>query len=73
MANAMDDIIEIAKEARELASKEAIIHYTAGDIAVNVGDINPTIVKQQDVDGVIDQITEYILTGINTGAEAVHV
>ena len=73
MANAMDDIIEIAKEARELASKEAIIHYTAGDIAVNVGDINPTIEKQQDVDGVIDQITEYILTGINTGAEAVHV
>lgn len=73
MANAMDDLIEIAKEARELASKEALIHYTAGDIAVNVGDINPTIERQQDVDGVIDQITEYILTGINTGAEAVHV
>lgn len=73
MADAMDDIIEIAKEARELASKEAIIHYTTQDIAVSVGDINPTIEKQQDVDGVIDQITEYILTGINTGAEAVHV
>ena len=73
MANAMDDMIEIAKEARELASKEAINHYTTQEIAVSVGDINPTIEKQQDVDGVIDQITEYILTGINTGAEAVHV
>lgn len=73
MAAAMDDIIEIAKEARELASKEAILHYTTQEIAVNVGDINPTIEKTQDVDGVIDQITEYILTGINTGAEAVHV
>jgi tape measure domain-containing protein len=73
MADAMDDIIEIAKEARELASKEAVLHYTTQEIAVSVGDINPTIEKQQDVDGVIDQITEYILTGINTGAEAVHV
>lgn len=73
MANAMDDMIEIAKEARELASKEAVQHYTTQEIAVSVGDINPTIEKQQDVDGVIDQITEYILTGINTSAEAVHV
>ena len=73
IADAMDDIIEIAKEARELASKEAINHYTTQEIAVSVGDINPTIEKQQDVDGVIDLITEYILTGINTGAEAVHV
>ena len=73
MANAMDDLIEIAKEARELASKEAVQHYTTQEIAVSVGDINPTIEKQQDIDGVIDQITEYILTGINTGAEAVHV
>lgn len=73
MADAMDDIIEIAKEARELAGKEAVLHYTTQEIAVSVGDINPTIEKQQDVDGVIDQITEYILTGISTGAEAVHV
>lgn len=73
MANAMDDLIEIAKEARELASKEAVQHYTTQEIAVSVGDINPTIENQQDIDGVIDQITEYILTGINTGAEAVHV
>lgn len=73
MADSMDDLIEIAKEARELASKEAINHYTTQEIAVSVGDINPTIEKQQDVDGVIDLITEYILTGINTGAEAVHV
>ena len=73
MADAMDDLIEIAKEARELASKEAVQHYTTQEIAVSVGDINPTIEKQQDIDGVIDQITEYILTGINTGAEAVHV
>ena len=73
MADSMDDLIEIANEARELASKEAVQHYTTQEIAVSVGDINPTIEKQQDVDGVIDQITEYILTGINTGAEAVHV
>lgn len=73
MADAMDDIIEIAKEARELAGKEAVLHYTTQEIVVSVGDINPTIEHQQDVDGVIDQITEYILTGINTGAEAVHV
>ncbi len=73
MADSMDDLIEIAEEARELASKEAINHYTTQEIAVSVGDINPTIEKQQDVDGVIDLITEYILTGINTGAEAVHV
>lgn len=73
MADAMDDLIEIAKEARELASKEAVQHYTTQEIAVSVGDINPTIENQQDIDGVIDQITEYILTGINTGAEAVHV
>lgn len=73
MADSMNDLIEIAKEARELASKEAVLHYTTQEIAVSVGDINPTIEHQQDVDGVIDQITEYILTGINTGAEAVHV
>lgn len=73
MADSMNDLIEIAKEARELASKEAVQHYTTQEIAVSVGDINPTIENQQDIDGVIDQITEYILTGINTGAEAVHV
>lgn len=73
MADKLDDLADEVKDWIDTANQEAVLKYTKQEIAVSVGDINPTISEQQDIDGVIEQITEYILTGINTGAESVHI
>ena len=72
MADVLDAIDDEVKDWRDFANQEAIIKYTKQELAVSVGDINPTINQQQDIDGVIDYVTGYIMEGLSTGAEMVH-
>ena len=73
MADQLDDLAGSVKDWIDLANQDAVLNYTKQEIALSVGDINPIISERQDIDGVIEQITEYITTGINTGAEFVHI
>ena len=72
MANALDMLEDEVKELREFANQEMINYYTRSEYNISVGDINNSINRPADIDGVIDQVTMYIMEGMNSGAEAVH-
>ena len=72
MADAMDMLEDEVKELREFANQEMINYYTRQEYSISVGDINNSINRPADIDGVIDQVTMYLMEGMNSGAEAVH-
>lgn len=72
MAKSLDDLEDDMKDWRAIAEQEAINYYTNKDYKISVGDINNSINKPADVDGVISSITRYLREGMSAGAEAVH-
>lgn len=72
MVDALDDLEDDMKDWRAIAEQEAINYYTNKDYKISVGDINNSINKPADVDGVISSITRYLREGMSAGAEAVH-
>lgn len=72
MVDALDDLEDDMKDWRVIAEQEAINYYTNKDYKISVGDINNSINKPADVDGVISSITRYLREGMSAGAEAVH-
>lgn len=72
IADSMDILENEVKDLKEFANQEMINYYTNKEYKVTVGDINNSINRPADIDGVIDQVTMYIMEGMNSGAEAVH-
>lgn len=73
MADALDMLEDEVKDLREFANQEMVNYYTSKEYKVTVGDINNSINRPADIDGVITQVTQYIREGMSSGAEAVHV
>lgn len=73
MADALDMLEDEVKDLREFANQEMINYYTNKEYKVTVGDINNSINRPADIDGVITQVTQYIREGMSSSAEAVHV
>lgn len=73
MADALDMLEDEVKDLREFANQEMINYYTHKEYSVTVGDINNSISRPADIDGVIDKVTLYLREGMNSGAEAVHI
>lgn len=72
IADSMDILGDEVKDLKEFANQEMINYYTRQEYNVSVGDINNSINRPADIDGVIDQVTMYIMEGMNSGAEKVH-
>lgn len=72
IADSLDILEDEVKELREFANQEMVNYYTNKEYTVTVGDINNSISRPADVDGVITQVTTYLREGMNSGAEFVH-
>ncbi|MCI3029759.1 tape measure protein [Desemzia sp. C1] len=73
MKDALDMSAEDLKYLRDLAARNIVNRHTTNhDISVNLGGINNTVTKEQDLDGVVDYIVGGLEDAMRKSAEGVH-
>lgn len=71
-ADALDSSKEDLRYLREIAEREAINKYTTASVTIEMGGMTNNINNEMDVDGVVDVLTEGLLTNMAAGAREVH-
>lgn len=73
MKDALDLSQEDLKYLRDLAARDIVNRYTSHqDFNVNLGGVNNTVNKEQDLDGVVDYIVGGLQDAMMKSAEGVH-
>ena len=73
MANSLAMTDEDLKYMRDIAERETVNRFTTAEIVVNMGGITNQVNKMDDLDGIVEYLTNGINQAVEAGAEGVHI
>lgn len=71
-ADALESAQDDLKYLREIAEREAVNKYTTASVTIEMGGVTNNVSNDMDLDGVVDVLTEGLLTNMAAGARKVH-